>query len=386
MNIIKTSLKKGKDRRIVLFCCFQLYWCMSSTPSPEEVKKLLSSSATQEQTNHELVLDSIYPDWSHHIDTNYIHETSKVLLQNMMVFTQQDYNNITTDSIFKFNYKGPFDTEKKTLYKKLAIDWKKQELERLRAWGNLEIVKWELQYTSDILAELYKHPRIENDEVKLDNILHHETNCLAKWILCHTYLRELGIKHSAAILPEHFAIIVQIWGKDYYMDPTNSNILKEIDLEKAPKAWVYSHIAKLYNTKNDNLNQVLEWEIEKSLLAAALWNKWCHYMKVWKYENSLKLLNKAIELLPNSSEAYTNRGAAYRKLKEYDKAIADFDQAIVLNPNNFYTYFVKWDTHGRKWEYDKLIKNRNKAKELNPERTKKIESNQAYIDYKRLGQ
>ncbi len=58
-------------------------------------------------------------------------------------------------------------------------------------------------------------------------------------------------------------------------------------------------------------------------------------------EDKIRLYSKAIELNPDYSEAYNNRGVAYRKKGEYDRAILDFDKAIELNPDGVLAYFNK---------------------------------------------
>ena len=54
---------------------------------------------------------------------------------------------------------------------------------------------------------------------------------------------------------------------------------------------------------------------------------------------AIKDYNKAIELVPNDSEVYLNRGASKGYLKEYESSINDFNKAIELNPNANDVYF-----------------------------------------------
>ncbi|MGK7894284.1 MAG: tetratricopeptide repeat protein, partial [Xenococcus sp. (in: cyanobacteria)] len=50
------------------------------------------------------------------------------------------------------------------------------------------------------------------------------------------------------------------------------------------------------------------------------------------YQGAIADYTKAIEINPQYSDAYKNRGNARRKLGDHQGAIADYDQAIELNP------------------------------------------------------
>ena len=51
------------------------------------------------------------------------------------------------------------------------------------------------------------------------------------------------------------------------------------------------------------------------------------------FERGLSKYSKAIELNPNDSDAYVNRGISKYVLQDYQGAIADYSKAIELNPN-----------------------------------------------------
>lgn len=44
--------------------------------------------------------------------------------------------------------------------------------------------------------------------------------------------------------------------------------------------------------------------------------------------------NKAIEIKPQNSTAWTNKGFALYSLNKYDEALASDDKAIEINPHN----------------------------------------------------
>jgi tetratricopeptide (TPR) repeat protein len=56
------------------------------------------------------------------------------------------------------------------------------------------------------------------------------------------------------------------------------------------------------------------------------------------YDDAIVDLSKAIELNPEFSEAFTNRGLAKYNLKNYEEAIKDLDSSIELNPNSAIAY------------------------------------------------
>lgn len=83
-------------------------------------------------------------------------------------------------------------------------------------------------------------------------------------------------------------------------------------------------------------------------------------------DNSVDDCNKAIELAPDSADAYYNRGDAYDEIGEYGKAIADYNKAIELDPNHASAYYNRGCAYGEIGAYDKAIADYNKAIELNP--------------------
>ena len=50
---------------------------------------------------------------------------------------------------------------------------------------------------------------------------------------------------------------------------------------------------------------------------------------------------KSIELNPNDSSTFLNRGSIYGEINDYESAIADFDKAIILNPKDSDSYILE---------------------------------------------
>ena len=76
--------------------------------------------------------------------------------------------------------------------------------------------------------------------------------------------------------------------------------------------------------------------------------------------------NKAIELNPEYSNAYLGRGNVFYNKGELDKAFRDYNEAIELNPKDANAYLGRGNVFYNKGEMDKAIRDYNKAIELNP--------------------
>jgi tetratricopeptide (TPR) repeat protein len=54
-----------------------------------------------------------------------------------------------------------------------------------------------------------------------------------------------------------------------------------------------------------------------------------------EYEESLKVLKKAVLINPTSGKTHNLLGIAYLSLKRYDDAINEFNEEIEINPQGF---------------------------------------------------
>jgi tetratricopeptide (TPR) repeat protein len=72
-----------------------------------------------------------------------------------------------------------------------------------------------------------------------------------------------------------------------------------------------------------------------------------------KFDEAISDYNKALELDPNYSLAYTNRGSAYLKKYQFDKAMADYNRALELDPSNAAAYFNRGLVYEIRGEHDK---------------------------------
>ena len=85
-----------------------------------------------------------------------------------------------------------------------------------------------------------------------------------------------------------------------------------------------------------------------------------------KYEEAIENYNKSIDLDPNNSYAYNNRGLAKNNLEQYFNALKDYDndKAIELDPNNSVIYYNRGLAKTHLWQYEEAIEDYNKAIEL----------------------
>lgn len=80
---------------------------------------------------------------------------------------------------------------------------------------------------------------------------------------------------------------------------------------------------------------------------------------------TINLLTKAIELEPNNSTAYHNRGFSHHALKNYSQAISDYTKAIEFDPENHDSYCGRGCVYNDIGEYEKAVADLKKSIELN---------------------
>ena len=86
-----------------------------------------------------------------------------------------------------------------------------------------------------------------------------------------------------------------------------------------------------------------------------------------QHQKAINDCNKAIELNPQDANAYYNRGTAYRALKQYQDAINDYNEVIKLDPQSADAYNNRGNLYCALKQYQEAINNYNKAIGLNPQ-------------------
>jgi len=66
-----------------------------------------------------------------------------------------------------------------------------------------------------------------------------------------------------------------------------------------------------------------------------------------RWNEAINAYDKALELNPNDTSAFNNRGFAYSNLGKYRQAILDYDRAIELNPKDADAYYNRGNAYSR---------------------------------------
>lgn len=131
-------------------------------------------------------------------------------------------------------------------------------------------------------------------------------------------------------------------------DAKCKNILESDEFNKAIDC--YNKEIELYPNYSDGYN-----------------NRGVTYYRLQQYNLAIEDYNKAIELNQTSSTYYHNRGGAYSELQQYASAIEDYNKAIELDPK----YEAVWNAKGLALiylgEYEEALKALDKALEINPD-------------------
>ena len=106
--------------------------------------------------------------------------------------------------------------------------------------------------------------------------------------------------------------------------------------------------------------------VDNIALSKAKSDEACTLIHNGKADQAIFLCDEAINLNPNSDDAYHARGWAYRNLKEPSKAVSDFKKAIELEPYNAAHYDGLGCVYNDLGEHNKAISVLNHALQLDP--------------------
>ncbi len=98
-------------------------------------------------------------------------------------------------------------------------------------------------------------------------------------------------------------------------------------------------------------------------------NRGVAYYELSQYERAIQDYTKAIQLEPNYAMAYNNRGVAYQDLQHYERAIQDYAKAIQLEPNYAAAYNNRGVAYRHLNQHEQAIQDYTKAIQLEPNDT-----------------
>jgi tetratricopeptide (TPR) repeat protein len=151
--------------------------------------------------------------------------------------------------------------------------------------------------------------------------------------------------------------IEEIRAKDIHISRTEL-LLKEYLL----KGNEY-YYRKEYNNAIQCYDKALEIEPNDS---KAWNNKGTALGQLGNYEEAIKCFDKALEMEPNYAKAWDNKGTAFEKLGNYEEAIQCYDKAIEIQPNDSDTWYNKGIVFYHSGNYEEAIQCYDKALEIEP--------------------
>ncbi len=89
-----------------------------------------------------------------------------------------------------------------------------------------------------------------------------------------------------------------------------------------------------------------------------------------KSDEALKAYDKAIEINPQNTDAWNNKGDALSKQNKYDEALKAFDKAIEIDSQNTDAWNNKGDALSKQNKYDEAKKAFDKAIEIDSQNSK----------------
>lgn len=128
---------------------------------------------------------------------------------------------------------------------------------------------------------------------------------------------------------------------DSYEDALDDDQLKQRALAQANDAKVEGNSLFKDGHYDDALSKYeLALQVAPEMPDSVELRSICHsnrgicYLKLGKYDETVKECSKALELNPAYLKALIRRGEAYEKLERYEEAIADMKKILELDPEN----------------------------------------------------
>ena len=93
-----------------------------------------------------------------------------------------------------------------------------------------------------------------------------------------------------------------------------------------------------------------------------------YFVQIPTWRNSITLWDHCLEIYPEESLAYNNRGDGYNRIKNFSQALKDFDTAVRLDPAYVEAYANRGSALNNLGRYDEAAADLDKAIELDPQK------------------
>ena len=153
------------------------------------------------------------------------------------------------------------------------------------------------------------------------------------------------------------------------------NFIESIDFFKSIKEYknnslILFYIANCYFLEGD-LNASLQY-YDKAIdinpqFSEAWYNKGGSFTDLKIYEGAIESYNAAININPNYSEAWNNKGNVLGKLGRYEDAISAYDRTIKINPQHPNAWYNRGNALDNLGKYEKAIESYDIAIDVNPQ-------------------
>jgi tetratricopeptide (TPR) repeat protein len=91
------------------------------------------------------------------------------------------------------------------------------------------------------------------------------------------------------------------------------------------------------------------------------------YFNLTSYDNAIADISKAIELAPNVSPYYSNRGAAFQRRGNLDLARADYDRALAIDATNLDALILRGQYHALRNDFESAISDAKRRLSMRPD-------------------
>ncbi|MFI5219888.1 MAG: tetratricopeptide repeat protein [Bacteroidia bacterium] len=135
-------------------------------------------------------------------------------------------------------------------------------------------------------------------------------------------------------------------------------------------ADAFYHLGLAYKEKEDYIKAVYNFEQarkHKTFTEADFFiGAGIAYYGAGKIDEAIADMKKAVEMSPESYDAYNNLGLYYNDINEFEKAIAAMQKAIAIKPDFEKAIYNIGNVYAKKGDYNKAIEFYNKAVVINP--------------------